>query len=336
VRAPNRCTSCHADDPLTRARPAFCVSRQDVIEAADRAPSLVAKGALNFVVVGDGPTGVEMAGAFGDTVQALKQTNLTTYRDLPADQIQVFLVDYGHAVLGAFSDKAQSYAATMLERRGIQLRLGTLVKEVGSGHVVLSDGTRIPTHTVIWAGGLKASALSANLGLQPGHGGRIDVQPDLAVKGFDGVYGLGDFANIAAKDGKPLPQLASVAEQSGKWCARNIQSDIAGEPRKPFQYFDKGIMAMIGRNAAVAEVGEHRHELQGPIAFAAWLGVHAALLTNTRARIEAIVEWAWHYFGGVGTDPILDRSEQARINWDDDDEPAASAQDRVTKPRKAS
>jgi len=302
-----------------------------VVESADRDPSLVAKGALNFVIVGAGPTGVEMAGALGDTAEALKNKKLTTYRDLPADQIQVILVDHGHAVLGAFSKNAQVYAAKMLEQRGIQLRLGISVKEVGPGHVVLSDGTRIMTHTVVWGGGLKAAPLSANLGLQPGHGGRIDVQPDLAVTGFEGVYGLGDFANIAGKDGRPLPQLASVAEQSGKWCAQNIESDIAGQPRKPFKYFDKGIMAMIGRNAAVAEVGEHRHELHGTVAFAAWLGVHVALLTTMRARIEAFIEWAWHYFGGVGTDPILDRSEQARINWNDDEGQPASAPDLVSK-----
>jgi NADH:ubiquinone reductase (H+-translocating) len=306
-----------------------------VVEAADRDPSLVAKGALNFVIVGAGPTGVEMAGAFGDTTEALKSQKLTTYRDLPADQIRVFLVDHGTAVLAAFSDKAQSYAAKMLEQRGIQLCLSTSVKEVGSGHVLLSDGTKVLTHTVIWAGGLKASPLSANLGLQPGHGGRVDVQPDLTVKGFDGVYSLGDFANIAGKDGKPLPQLASVAEQSGKWCARNIHADIAGQPRQSFEYFDKGIMAMIGRNAAVAEVGAHRHELHGTIAFAAWLGVHAALLTTMRARIEAFVEWAWRYFSGVGTDPILDRSDQARINWNDDQAPA-SAPDLSSKVRNAS
>ncbi len=118
---------------------------------------------------------------------------------------------------------------------------------------------------------------------------------------------MGDFANIAGADGNPLPQLASVAEQSGKWCARNIAADVAGEPRKPFHYLDKGIMAMIGRNAAVAEVGEHRHELQGAIAFAAWLGVHAALLTTGRAKVEAFIEWAWDYFGGARGDQILDR-----------------------------
>ena len=140
------------------------------------------------------------------------------------------------------------------------------------------------------------------------------------MPGFAGVYALGDFANISGADGNPLPQLASVAEQSGKWCARNIAADIAGEPRKPFHYLDKGIMAMIGRNAAVAEVGEHRHELQGAIAFAAWLGVHAALLTTSRAKIEAFIEWAWDYFGGARGDAILDRTEETSINWNDDEE----------------
>src|SRR5208283_519129 len=204
------------------------------------------------------------------------------YKNLAVDQAQILLVDAGHAVLSAFSPPAQTYAAKTLEKRGVQIRLGTTVKEVGSGHVVLSDGSRIPTHTVIWAGGLKASSLSDNIGSKTGHGGRIDVQPDLTVLGFPSVYALGDFANIAGKDGNPLPQLASVAEQSGKWCAKNILSDIAGKPREPFDYFDKGIMAMIGRNAAVAEVGPHRHELQGAVAFASWLGVHLALLSSTR------------------------------------------------------
>ena len=191
--------------------------------------------------------------------------------------------------------------------------------EVASGHVVLSDETSIRTHTVIWAGGLKASGLSAKLENLTGKGGRLNIGTDLAVQGFPGVYGLGDFANISGKDGKPLPQLASVAEQSGKWCARNIAADIAGEPGTPFDYLDKGIMAMIGRNAAVAEVGEHHHELQGPIAFAMWIGVHAALLSTARARIEAFVEWAWDYFGKIKGDRVLNRFSQENIRWDDDE-----------------
>jgi len=286
-----------------------------VLESADRDPSLVAKGALNFVIVGSGPTGAEMAGTLGDMIhRALK----AEYRNLPLTEARIFLVDSGHAVLSTFSVKAQAYAAKILEERGVQIRLHTAVKEVASGHVVLSDETRIPTHTVIWAGGLRASPLSNNIGAQPGEGGRVNVQPDLTIKGFPGVYALGDFANISGEDGKALSQLASVAEQSGKWCAKNIAADMAGELGKPFDYFDKGIMAMIGRNAAVAEIGEHRYEVQGLIAFAAWIGVHAALLCTTRAKIEAFVEWAWDYFGKIKGDQVLDRFSQENINWSDD------------------
>jgi NADH:ubiquinone reductase (H+-translocating) len=298
-----------------------------MVESADRDPSLVVKGALNFVIIGAGATGTELAGAFGDLLQASlkRKTRDKAYKDLAADQGQILLVDGGQAVLSGFSPKAQTYAAKMLEGRGVKLRLGTRVKEVGSGHVVLSDGTRVSTHTVIWAGGLKAASLSSNLGIKTGHDGRIDVQADLTVPGLTGVYALGDFANILGKDGNPLPQLGSVAEQSGKCCAKNILSDVAGRPRDSFHYLDKGIMAMIGRNSAVAEVGEHRHELQGTIAFAAWLGVHAALLTSTRAKIEAFVEWAWDYLGGARGDAVLDRSEELKIDWNDDGEEPVSA-----------
>jgi NADH dehydrogenase len=285
-----------------------------VLESADRDPSLIAKGALNFVIVGGGPTGAEMAGTLGDLLhRALKDE----YPNLPLSEARIFLIDLGHAVLSTFSPKAQAYATKMLEERGVEIRLNTAVKEVASGHVVLADGTKISTHTVIWAGGLGASPLSNNIGAQPGKGGRINVQPDLTVQGFPGVYALGDFANISGDDSKALPQLASVAEQSGKWCAKNIAADIVGEPGKPFDYFDKGIMAMIGRNAAVAEIGEHRHEVQGAIAFAAWIGVHAALLCTTRAKIEAFVEWAWDYFGKIKGDQVLDRFSQESINWND-------------------
>ena len=288
-----------------------------VLEAADSNPSLIAKGALNFVIVGAGATGTEMAGTLGDLMHRVLKDE---YPGLPLNEVRIILVEKGSAVLSAFSPKAQAYAVKMLAERGVEIRLHTTVKEVASGHVALSDETSIRTHTVIWAGGLKASGLSAKLENLTGKGGRLNIGTDLAVQGFPGVYGLGDFANISGKDGKPLPQLASVAEQSGKWGARNIAADIAGEPGTPFDYLDKGIMAMIGRNAAVAEVGEHHHELQGPIAFAMWIGVHAALLSTARARIEAFVEWAWDYFGKIKGDRVLDRFSQENIRWSDDED----------------
>jgi NADH dehydrogenase len=304
-----------------------------VLESADRDPSLIDKGALNFVIVGAGPTGVEMAGAFGDAAQVLEKEK--RFKDLAADQAQIVLVDHSQSVLNAFSEKSRLYAKEALRSRGVQLRLGTSVQEVAPDHVVLSDGSRIKTRTVIWAGGLKASALSANLGLKPGRGGRIDVQPDLTVSGFEGVYALGDFANIT-EAGKPLPQLASVAEQCGKWCAMNIALDLEHKPRKSFRYLDKGIMAMIGRNAAIAEVGAGRRPIHGFVAFISWLGVHVALLTSTRAKIEALIEWAWDYFGRNRSNPILDRIEETDIDWNSGNEEMQASTDIEGPERKIS
>ncbi len=295
-----------------------------MVESVDRDPSLVDKGALHFVIVGGGATGTELSGAFGDMVIRLPKEKLL---HLNPPKVEIVLVDAGHTLLNGFTPKSQAYAATNLKKRTVELRLNTRVNEVHPGHVVLSDGSRIDTRTVIWAGGLKASSLSEVLGIKTGRGGRIDVAADLTVQGVEGVYALGDFANINDKHGKPLPQLASVAQQSGRWCAENILADIESRPRKPFAYFDKGIMAMIGRNAAVAEVGEHRHELEGSIAFAAWIGVHAALLTSMRARMSAFVEWAWDYFGAVSGDAILDETSQLNINWSDDDDPQPETHD---------
>ncbi len=293
-----------------------------MLESADRDPSLIARGALNFVIVGGGPTGAEMAGAFGDMLlTALKlEPGKRGYKNLGTAGGQIVLVDGGNAVLKAFSPKNQAYAAKMLEKRKVQLHLGTRVKEVGDGYVVLSDGAKILTHTVIWAGGLKAADLSGKVGFATGHGGRIDVAPDLSVPGLTGVYALGDFANILGKDGQALPQLASVAQQSGHWCAKNILLDIAGKPRQAFRYLDKGIMAMIGRNAAVAQVGESRIDLQGMIGFLAWLAVHALLLTSFEAKVEAFVAWAWTFIGGARGDALLDRPEELHIDWAADKE----------------
>src|SRR5262249_45373653 len=141
------------------------------------------------------------------------------YLGFDATAAHVCLLDYGDELLKPFSDKAHSYVAKALTDRHVELRLGTGVKEVGSGHALLSDGAVIPTRCVIWGGGLMAASLAANCGLAQGHGGRIDVQHDLTLADSPGVYVVGDFANIAGADGKPLPQLGSVAQQSGRWAA---------------------------------------------------------------------------------------------------------------------
>jgi NADH dehydrogenase len=132
------------------------------------------------------------------------------------------------------------------------------------------------------------------------------------------VFAIGDVANIPGPDGRALPQLGSVAQQSGKWAARNILAQQAGEPLKPFKYKDKGIMAMIGRNAAVAEVGPHRHQVEGPIAFAAWLGLHAILLSGVHNRIDAFMEWADDYFHSDRAADLEADGTPSRIAWSKD------------------
>jgi NADH dehydrogenase len=286
-----------------------------VFDAVHRDPSLIDEGALKFVVVGAGATGTEIAGALAEMIT---HTMPVEYPDLDISSAKVVMVDHGAAVLGPFSEHAHTYAASVLARDGVELRLRTGVEEVGPGHAVLSDGSRIPTRTVIWGGGIAAAPLAEASGLPTGRGGRVDVRPELTVEGYPGVYVLGDLANIAGPDGALLPQLGSVALQSGQWAAKNIMAGIDGEKPRPFHYKDKGIMAMIGHNSAVAEVGKGRHEVDGTVAFLMWLGVHATLMTGVRPKVDAFMDWAWDYFSPGRASQPLDRSDAPRIDWGED------------------
>jgi NADH dehydrogenase len=308
----------YALDDATRLRSRIL----GLFEQVDRDPSLVDRGALTFVIVGGGPTGVEVAGAIADM---LTVTVPVEYRSLDGSAAQIILLDYGDALLKPFSDKAHDYVAKVLSDKGVEVRLGTGVKEVASGHAALSDGSLVPTRCVVWGGGIKGAPVAADGGLGQGRGGRIDVAPDLTLPGHPGVYAIGDVANIPGRGGEPLPQLGSVALQSGIAAADNIIADLAGKPREPFDYHDKGIMAMIGRGAAIAAVGKHHHEIHGELAHMAWLGVHASLMTGTRAKIEAFVDWAWDGFTKTGGPHVLDRTAAASIDWDDDEALAAPA-----------
>jgi NADH dehydrogenase len=233
-------------------------------------------GTLDIVVVGGGPTGVETAGALAELMTALVETGRVTRAG------RVTIVDRGQVLLGAFSEKSHKYAFKRLTKQGAEPRLRTGVAAVHADRVELDDGTTLPTRTVVWGGGESAAPIVQAAGLSAGRGGRIDVLPELTVDGHPHVYAVGDAANIPGADGTTLPQLGSVAQQSGGWAAQNILRELRGEPRLPFRYKDKGIMAMIGRNAAVAEVGKRRHQVEGPVAFAAWLGVHAMLLSGAQ------------------------------------------------------
>jgi NADH:ubiquinone reductase (H+-translocating) len=243
---------------------------------------------VDMVVVGGGPTGVETAGALAENIKFV----VTKYFSPElAARCRVHLVDMLPNVLTMFSSKSQEYTRQRLDRIGVQLHMGSGVTEVRADGVTLADGTDIPGGIVVWAGGLKGGDLLAGSGLPQGKGGRIDVRTDLTVPDAEGVYVVGDAANITDSTGAKLPQLGSVAQQAGKWAARNIHADLNGGTRQPFRYVDKGYMAMIGRGAAVAELGRKRVQLQGPLAFVSWLLVHLALLSGFQQKVRALFSW---------------------------------------------
>ena len=255
-----------------------------LLDQADREPDVP----VEVVVVGGGPTGVETAGAMAENIKFMVTKFFSP--ELAA-RCHVHLVDMVPNVLSMFSSKSQEYTRRRLLKIGVQLHMGVSVSDVRADGVTLADGTDIPSRMVVWAGGLKGGGLLAGSGLGQGKGGRIDVRPDLTAPDVEGVYVLGDAANITDATGAKLPQLGSVAQQAGKWAARNIYADLTGGPRQPFRYVDKGYMAMIGRGAAVAEIGRKRLQLQGPLAFVSWLLVHLALLSGTQQKIRALFSW---------------------------------------------
>ena len=323
--APENSFPLYSLDDATRLRSRIL----GLFEQVDQDPSLVERGALNIVIVGGGPTGVEVAGALGDM---LTVTVPSEYRTLDPSKARICLFDHGDALLKPFSDSAHGYVAKVLEEKGVEIHLGTGVAEVGTGHARFSDGTVLATRCVVWGGGIKAAAVAANCSLAEGRGGRVDVQPELTLAGKPGVYFAGDIANIPGSGDRSLPQLGSVALQSGAWAAENIIAGFKGKEPKPFRYKDKGIMAMIGRGAAIAEVGKHHHEIHGELAHMAWLGVHASLMTGTRAKIEAFVDWAWDGFTKAGGPHVLDRGDAAEIDWDDDPTVLPSAHETEPQP----
>jgi NADH dehydrogenase len=284
-----------------------------IFEDVDRNPKLQDQGALNFVIVGAGATGVETAGALADLASHVLPTR---FHDIGLNATNIYVVDPAPKVLAPFSDKAHGYAASVLERKGIQLLLGNRVTRVEPDRVVLDDGREILTRTVVWAGGISAAELAAHVGVAPGRAGRIDVGDDLTVAQNPRVYALGDVANIPGPDGKAFPQLGSVAMQAGRCAAKNIVADATGQPRTPFHYRDKGIMAMIGRDAAVAEVGPRRYEVHGVLAYFSWVGVHGLLLNGFRARMEAARSWLWDYVTLSRASAVIDRPDAAYVDWD--------------------
>ena len=258
-------------------------------EAADKDPSLVEDGALNIVVVGGGPTGVETAGAVAELYRAVFAKD---YPKLPQEQARVILVEAGPELFSMFKPKLREYATKALTDRTVEVKTGERVSSVSPTRVTLRSGEELEAHTLVWGAGLQGNQLVQSLGLELQRGNRIGVGPDLALPDHPEVYVLGDIAAITdAKTEQVLPQLGSVALQSGEHAGDTIARRIAGKEAKPFKYKDKGTMATIGRGAAVVQMLGGR-TMTGKKAQVAWGAVHLALLPTNADRARAVVDWA--------------------------------------------
>ena len=248
-------------------------------------------GDLTVVIVGGGPTGVEMAGALAE----LRQMEFSThYAELDPSFSRIVLVEMQDRLLGAFHPKLSSYALAMLRRRGVEVRCGESVKAVEADRAVLGSGEVIGCGLVIWAAGVGSCPLTDALEL-PKVRGRISVDSDLRVSGFDEVFAVGDMAAVATGEGGAvLPQLAQPAIQAGRHAGQQILRVLAGEQTKPFRYHDKGTMATIGRRAAVAQL-PLGIRLRGTPAWLVWLGLHIVFLVGVRNRFSVLINWAWRY-----------------------------------------
>ena len=258
-------------------------------EAADKDPSLVDDGALNVVVVGGGPTGVESAGAIAELYRS---DFAKDYPEIPQEKARVILVEAGPTVFAMFKPNLQAYATEALQQRTVEVVTGERVASVAPTRVTLKSGESIAAHTLVWGAGLQGNKLVQSLGLDLERGNRIGVGPDLTVTGHPDVYAVGDGAAITdAKTGQVLPQLGSVALQSGEHVGETIARRLKGKEPKPFKYRDKGTMATIGRRAAVVQMLGGR-TMKGTKAQLAWGTVHLALLPTNEDRAKAIVDWA--------------------------------------------
>jgi NADH dehydrogenase len=255
----------------------------------DRHPELIDEGALNIVVVGGGPTGVESAGALAELYRGELAKD---YPRIDQAKARIVLVEAGPQLFSMFKDDLRDYTEKALADRSVEVMVGDAVASVTPTQVTLKSGTVIDAHTLVWGAGLQGNPVVHALGVELERGNRIGVGPDLVLQDRHEVYVLGDIAAITdEKTNQVLPQLGSVALQSGEHAGESISRRIAGDEPKPFAYKDKGTMATIGRGAAVVQMLGGR-TMKGKKAQVAWGTVHLALLPTNEDRAKAVVDWA--------------------------------------------
>jgi len=271
---------------------AFELAEREAETKAESRPEL-----LNFVIVGGGPTGVELAGALADIARyALKHE----FRHIDPADAHIVLVEAGDRVLASFPPELSANAQQELEKLGVKVRLKTMVTSIAVDHVLLESAgqtERLPTRTVIWAAGVAASSLAKALadatGAELDRAGRIAVGPDLTLPGHPEIFVLGDMATYTHQGGKPLPGVAPVAIQQGRYVAKLISARLANRKLPKFRYRELGNLATIGRSAAVADFGRVR--FKGFVAWVLWLFIHLMNIVNYRNRVLVFLQWAWNY-----------------------------------------
>jgi NADH:ubiquinone reductase (H+-translocating) len=292
-------------------------------EEADRHPALIDDGALNVVVVGGGATGIETAGALAELYRG---DFAKDYPDVPQEKARIILVEAGPTLFPMFKEDIRTYTEKALAKRSVEVMVGEAVSSIAPTRVTLKSGTTIAAHTLVWGAGLQGNELVQSLGLELVRGNRVAVGPELTAAEHPEVYVVGDIAAITdAKTNSVLPQLGSVALQSGEHAGETIARRIAGKATKPFKYKDKGTMATIGRGAAVMQTMRGR-TMKGKTAQVAWGTVHLALLPTNEDRAKAVVDWA-----GAGL--THQRAGRITVDADDEREPAAAGK-RTPKARR--
>jgi NADH dehydrogenase len=306
-------------DDATEIRRRFLLAFEAAEHETDPA---MQRALLTFVMVGGGPTGVEMAGAFAEIA---RHTLRKDFRHMDPTSARILLIEGGPRLLAAYPEKLSESAKEQLEAMGVHVRLNSRVTGIEFGAVFVGE-ERIPAYNVVWSAGVSASPLGKTLGAPVDRMGRVVVEPDLSVPGHPEVFVVGDLAafNHQLPGGEPLAGVAQVAIQGGEAAARNIARTIRGEPRVPFHYHDKGSMATIGRAKAIAQIG--RFQLSGFIAWLVWIFVHILFLIGFRNRATVMLEWAWSYLswergallitGEVRPDTVRSRVEAAQPPWE--------------------
>ena len=262
------------------------------LEAATTEPNAERRRELTtIVVVGGGPTGVELAGALAELRRHVLPRD---YPDLDLSEARILLLEASDRLLPGFPNRSQENAREKLIQMGVEVRLQAIVADADERGVTLKNGERVPAAVVIWVAGMGAAALADGLPTQKGDSGRIVVDRTLQLPGHPEVYAIGDMAHVGGPDTRPHPMMAPVAIQQGDLVCANIKRQLEGRPPKRFRYKDRGTMVTIGRQAAVAQI--YGLEFRGFVAWLIWLTVHLVWLIGFRNRLLVLVNWVWNYF----------------------------------------